>query len=213
MAPRQTFNGEDNYSDNTYHCYSQRFDDGQNIGCIGFYIEDDKFDACYASPGSFLEFLESVSPHCLIGPDFSCYPTAWPPVMNFWNLYRSRWVTRFWQEAGFNVIPTIQVLDVPAGRETLEYVVQTLPDPTEVVSLECRKMDNDPKKAMKTLGPLLDAVCTLPHLKSIVLYGGEEKQRYIHGHVPTKNRQKKKIEYIYLPQVYNEKKKRRRRSL
>jgi hypothetical protein len=216
-APTITFNGVDNHSDTTYHCYGQQFKEGELYGCVGFYIEDDKFDACYASPGSFVSFLQEIDPKILITPDFSCYPTAWPHVMNLWNVYRSRWVGRFWQELGFKILPTIQILDDPGKRSpyTTMYVLDTLPKGTQVVSLECRKMGNDSDAVKKDLLPLLETIVkVMPDVRRIVLYGGEEKQKYIHGYAPRKCvKSGRKVDYIYLPQVYTEKKKRKRRTV
>lgn len=215
QVPTQVFTG-DNFSEHTYHCYSQTFVEDAVVGCIGFYVEDDKFDGAYSSPAGFIEFLNTVSPNVLIGPDFSSYPGAWPLAMNLWNVYRSRWVTRMWQEAGFNVIPTIQVLDLPADGYylTSKYILDTLPHETPVVSLECRKMDPDPESVKSILIPLCRLICDIINPQTILLYGGQEKQKYLHGYMPTKHKKGRgKTNYVYLPQIYNEKKKRRRKSV
>ena len=42
----------------------------------------------------------------LLAPDFSLY-RDWPPALQLWNTYRSRWCAAFWHSEGFTVIPTV----------------------------------------------------------------------------------------------------------
>jgi hypothetical protein len=42
----------------------------------------------------------------VLTPDFSLYYDC-PRIMQMWNVYRSRWVGRWWVENGIKVIPTV----------------------------------------------------------------------------------------------------------
>jgi hypothetical protein len=63
-----------------------------------------------SSPGQLCclhQALQALAPcRVLLTPDFSIY-RDWPPVANQWNVYRSRWCGRLWQEAGFEVISSL----------------------------------------------------------------------------------------------------------
>lgn len=43
----------------------------------------------------------------LISPDFSLYVEDMLEVQNMYNVYRTRFVTAYWQHCGYQVIPTV----------------------------------------------------------------------------------------------------------
>lgn len=69
---------------------------------VHFYIDDYQFDRVWYAPEKYMEFLKQFKG--VIGPDFSLY-TDMPKVMQLWNCYRSRTLTRYWQDNGIDVIP------------------------------------------------------------------------------------------------------------
>lgn len=189
LAPRYTFPQEPH--EQSYHCYSQSFDGTYTPGCIGFYTYDEKFEAIYNEVNRFIEWAKEINPRCFIGPDFSCY-TTWPVARSIYNVYRSRWCTRLWQELGFKVIPTVQVLDVAPYTLTTKYVLETLPTKA-TLSIECRT--DEVKKFPKLIG-WINKIVSVCKPECLVLYGGQEKQKYIVGDLKTG-----KTELIFLPQI------------
>lgn len=189
LAPTSTYIGEE-YDKSKYFCYSGTFYEEMfgNVGTIGFYTEDYKFEATYTNPDEFVAWALQIDPVALVTPDFSSY-TTWPLAKNLWALYRSRWLGRLWQEAGLTIIPTVQILD-SSYKKTVKYVLETLV--AETVSIECRlDSPKDADKLIKWINTIVDVVKP----KCMVLYAGQEKQKYIHGHL------RKKVDYRYLPQV------------
>ncbi len=81
---------------------SPRFD--FNRAAVHFFLDDYRFETVWARPERALEHLRKY--RMLLTPDFSLY-ADWPLVMQQWNVYRSRWCGRYWQELGFQVIPTV----------------------------------------------------------------------------------------------------------
>lgn len=81
---------------------SPRFDFDR--AAVHFFLDDYRFETVWARPERALEHLAKY--RILLTPDFSLY-ADWPLVMQQWNIYRSRWCGRYWQELGFQVIPTI----------------------------------------------------------------------------------------------------------
>ncbi len=81
---------------------SPRFDFSR--AAVHFFLDDYRFETVWARPERALEHLRKY--RILLTPDFSLY-ADWPLVMQQWNVYRSRWCGRYWQELGFQVIPTI----------------------------------------------------------------------------------------------------------
>ena len=80
---------------------------GQGVpdgGCVHFFLDDYRFETVWNRP---VKALAALAPYqMLLTPDFSLY-RDWPLTLQVWNVYRSRWCGRFWQEEGFTVIPTV----------------------------------------------------------------------------------------------------------
>jgi hypothetical protein len=73
-------------------------------GAVHFFLDDYRFETVWSRPN---KALEALAPYrTLLSPDFSLY-RDWPRMLQLWNVYRSRWSGRFWQEQGFTVIPTV----------------------------------------------------------------------------------------------------------
>lgn len=203
IAPVATFFGKES-SKKHYFCYSSSIYDEYDVGTIGFYIDDYKFDAVYNYPDEFIEWALEIDPAALITPDFSSY-ASWPLAKNAWALYRSRWVGRLWQEAGFTIIPTVQVLD-KSLRHSIDYSLASLPKDCPTVAIECR---NNGNKDMSFLVEWINTIVDVVHPDCFVLYGGEEKQKLIHGDITKafkRGKQTVKVDYRFLPQVITEKK-------
>jgi hypothetical protein len=63
-----------------------------------------RFETVWTRPLKALEHLRKY--RTLLTPDFSLY-ADWPLAVQQWNVYRNRWCGRYWQEAGFQIIPTV----------------------------------------------------------------------------------------------------------
>lgn len=87
---------------------------GDKDKTVHFYIDDYHFESLWSKPSRYLNILKYYKG--VICPDFSVYSVQ-PKVMNMWNVYRNRWLTRYLQEHGINVI-----LDVSwADESTYDY--------------------------------------------------------------------------------------------
>ena len=198
MAPRYSYPQEP--YEQAYHCYSQTYDGTYSPGCIGFYTHDEKFEAVFNQADDFIEWIKEIEPGCLISPDFSAY-TTWPGAKSIYNVYRSRWCARLWQQFGFYIIPTVQILDSAPYTLTTKYVLETLPVKA-TLSIECR---TDEVKKFPKLISWINKIISVCKPECLVLYGGEEKQKYIIGDLKPN-----KTELIFLPQIITVKQRKRR---
>ena len=73
---------------------------------VAFYTEDNRFENFYDAPSGPMKTLINVGVQTCLGFDFSTY-FAMPKVERLWNIYKSLHCTRYVQESGVNVIPTI----------------------------------------------------------------------------------------------------------
>lgn len=219
LAPTRTFLREKdvNYGPETYFCWSTRPWDSypRDGGCLGWYCEDWRFETVfndyskeYSSADLFVDKLLGYDFTSVLTPDYSTYH-ALPLVVQLFNVYRSRWCGRYWQEHGIPVIPSIQSIGVlgneKESRELMStYVYGTLPvDYVTVVAIQTRKERKFSGKNSHAVRLLTQTLEELPALEKLVVYGGREIQKYLHGHVPSDTN----CEIIYLPSFTAERRK------
>ena len=191
MAPRQTFNRSktQKHTPDTYYCISSvPWPVSREGGVLGFFTEDYRFNNCYDFASEFLEevLVEDWTALCL--PDYSLYDT-YPFPMKLWNLYRSRWVGRYWQEAGLYVIPIIQAFLATQDLE-MEYdiILASLPRKVPMAACQMRGM-SDYKAFCQILNDAIDIL----EMETLIIYGGLDRQKVLHGYLTDK------AEIIYLP--------------
>lgn len=71
---------------------------------IHFFQDDYRFEQVWSKPEKTLQGLDKY--RIVLTPDFSLF-SDWPVAVQLWNVYRARWCGCLWQEAGFQVIPTV----------------------------------------------------------------------------------------------------------
>lgn len=87
-----------------------------------FYTEDYRYEALWTDPSRV------INTSCInaVEPNFSCYSNM-PSVVAMWQIYRKRWIARWWQSMGVCVIVDLNVapvhyafnrMGIPAGWRT-----------------------------------------------------------------------------------------------
>jgi hypothetical protein len=84
-----------------------------------FYTEDYRYEALWTDPTPVLA-TDCVA---AVEPNFSCYENM-PPAVALWQIYRKRWIARWWQSQGVRIFADLNVatnhyalnqLGIPAG--------------------------------------------------------------------------------------------------
>lgn len=75
-----------------------------NGSAVHFFLDDFRFESLWNNPERNLDALQRIG--LALSPDFSLWRDM-PVAMQIWNVYRNRWIGRYWQERGIKVIPTI----------------------------------------------------------------------------------------------------------
>lgn len=68
---------------------------------VHFFLDDYKFEQIWTRPRDFINSFRFYGN--IVSPTFSVW-TNQPYALNIFNMYRSRWCTRFFQECGVNVL-------------------------------------------------------------------------------------------------------------
>jgi hypothetical protein len=74
---------------------------------LGFYVDDFRFEATFNDAAAFATRILNAGFVAAVTPNFSVVPD-WPGAINLYNTFRTRWVGRYWQEAGIRIIPDVQ---------------------------------------------------------------------------------------------------------
>ena len=73
-------------------------------GCCHFFLDDYRFECIWNSPERYIELFKRQGQ--ILTPDFSLF-MDYPKALQIFNTYRNRWIGRFMQEHGVDVIPTV----------------------------------------------------------------------------------------------------------
>ncbi len=68
------------------------------------FVDDYRLETTWNSPERGLKYAQQFAFVC--SPDFTLSP-EYPLALNFYQLYRSRWVARYWQNNGVLVVPSV----------------------------------------------------------------------------------------------------------
>ncbi len=91
------------------------------------FVDDYRFETSWTSPIRALKYALRFA--FVFSPDFTLSPD-YPLVLNHFQVYRARWVARFWQNNGVLVVPSISW----AGVDSFDYAFLGVPQ-NSVVSI------------------------------------------------------------------------------
>lgn len=142
---------------------------------FGFYADDHRFEVVWNQPDKYAAKLINAGFMGAVTPNFSLFFGA-PMITHLWNIYKSRWVGRYFQEAGIKIIP-----DVPAsGLKSLEYSMQGIPVGLPAICLQCQTSEKNAAEIAirRAVYQKIEA-----HLKpgQIIVYGGDHTEEYLDG--------------------------------
>lgn len=93
--------------------YAKSCKDCVNKG-VHFFLHDYQFERIWNYPQRYIDIFKKFE--FILSPDFSPYADM-PKATKIFNVYRNRWVGRYYQLQGIKVIPTVTL----GGEDSLEY--------------------------------------------------------------------------------------------
>ena len=75
---------------------------------VSFFLDDYKFEQVWSNPQKYTDILKFYEG--MISPTFSVWSNQ-PHALNVFNMYRSRWCTKYYQEQGVNVLVDVRWAD------------------------------------------------------------------------------------------------------
>lgn len=148
---------------------SFRYLDGSRT-VLGFYTEDFRFECWWDQPDVYVGRALNAGIQTAITPNFSVY---WhmPKAVQIYQTFRSRWLGRYFQEAGMNVIP-----DLMWSKDiTDEFLFLGIPKHAPCLAAQIQTVSTDAERdaIARSVAHTLDVVDP----QSLLLYGGGKQTR------------------------------------
>lgn len=144
---------------------------------LAFYVDDYRFDRWWELPDVYVSKALNAGFGVAVSPNFSLYAGD-PLVVHLYQVYKSRWLGRYMQEAGIPIIPDVEwvreedfefcFLGVPVGAPCISMQIQTINRGNE------QKAADEIRHALSVLQP-----------EHLLLYGGGDvSKQTIAGAIP-----------------------------
>jgi hypothetical protein len=148
-------------------------------GCVvGFYRWDSFFEALWRSPQRYIDLFLQHEVTAVVEPDFSLWRDD-PLIVHVYNVYRTRWMGRYWQEAGITVIPSLNWSD----ERSFSFAFSGIPQHAPVVAVECRTAGQTDGDRRAFLAGLSEGVRQVAPQK-LIIYGGREHVFWLSSRLP-----------------------------
>jgi hypothetical protein len=186
VIPVDTWVKGEEIKENSLFLYnSNKFPDDVKSGILGFYVDDYRFEMAWRDAVGFVRKLHNHKWAAIITPDFSVWRN-YPLVLQMYNIYKARWCARYWQEVGFNIIPSLNWSD----KRTYQFCLAGIPENCPVVSVQCRTIKG--KELLEYFITGLNHAIEKLKPQKVVIYGGTYKKEILEKHLT------KQTEYFYL---------------
>lgn len=148
---------------------------------LSFFSHDDTFESWWDIPSYYTARAITSGVKMAVLPDFSLYISD-PRIVHLYNIYRSQWLGRYFQECGIKVIPRLR-FDFK-DEETLKIALFGIPRgcPLLIYGGNEKKEDAD----MGNFYALIQAALDELKPQTFILYGGGPAERqvaYIQEHL------------------------------
>lgn len=157
---------------------------------LAFYLDDWRFEAVWNDAVDVAAKLKGKGFAAVIAPDFSVWRDD-PPAVQIFNIYRSRWCARYWQELGMPIVPSLNW----SSEGSYEFAFAGIPVGAPVVSVQCRTTKSRRGKAYFLKGLVTGIEATEPG--SVLLYGGATHREWMEKYLP-KSTKGGPVKYVWL---------------
>jgi hypothetical protein len=148
-------------------------------GCtVAFYVDDYRLDPLWRRPEHYAKRLLDCGINTVIEVDFSTWRDD-PLIVQAYNVYRMRALSRCWQSYGIRIIPNLAWAD----ERSYAFCFEGIPIGAPVVACECRtagQTDADRRMFLKGLSEAVRQV----RPECIIVYGGTTHRFWLEDRLP-----------------------------
>ncbi len=141
---------------------------------LSFYTYDHYFENWWKQPAHYTAKMLNAGIRMVVTPNYSLYLDD-PPAIQLWNVYRSRWLGRYFQEAGLKVIPDVDGPSIKA----LDWTLLGVQHRTPVISHQMQTLDRDNVEDHVAAVEVLEEIINRVEPEEVLIYTGPIGQRLI----------------------------------
>jgi hypothetical protein len=148
---------------------------------VSFYAHDEYFDNWWWYPQRYTTKVLNSGIKTIVTPDFSMRNENEGKAISLWQVYRQRWLGRYFQEAGLKVIPNVTWSWIDLDLLT-EVILPTLPKGLPLLALQMQTVTEKPEDIAlitKTTQQIIDTV----EPKDLLIYYGSMGRRIFEDNV------------------------------
>jgi hypothetical protein len=151
-----------------------------NNAVVGFFLHDHIFESVFNDPISCVRKLTNANIKGILAPNFSIWSDE-PIALQIFNWYKTQWTSRFFQENGIKVMPTLNWGD----ERTYDFCFSGIPSNLNTVICQCRNLNNEIARKRFIKG-LIEAKERL-NFNLIYIYGGniESTNKFLKENIPS----------------------------
>lgn len=121
---------------------------------LAFYTDDARFESVWAQPDKMATRILNAGFMGAVSPNYSLWPDE-PLAVHIWQVYRSRWCARYFQEAGISIIPDVNW----ARPEDYTFCFSGVPVGAPCISIQVQTFDaHKPEDVARVKGGILEAL-------------------------------------------------------
>ncbi len=137
---------------------------------LAFYTDDYRFENWFEEPARYVSRALNAGITCAVAPNFSLWVGA-PQAFHIFNVFRSRWLARYMQEAGLYVIPDANWAD----ERSFGFCLAGIPKKPPCLSVQVQTLDTPADALRQKEG--LERVLRELQPETLLLYGGGQQTR------------------------------------
>jgi hypothetical protein len=169
LLPELCYSGSPPQKLHTYRAGRHHDMEGQ---VLGLFTDDYRFECSWSYPQRMVSALRSAGWSAVCEPDFSVWSDA-PEAEQMWNVYRTRWCGRLWQDHGISVIPVLQW----GASPTWEFCWSGIPGGVKYVAIETQSCGRNVEAWNRGLAAAIEVV----QPETVLVYGSlKSGMRVVH---------------------------------
>lgn len=141
---------------------------------LSFYTYDHYFENWWKFPARYTAKMLNAGIRAVVSPNYSLY-VGDPPAVQLWNVYRARWLSRYFQEGGLKLIPDVDGPNIKA----LDWTLLGIPKGLPVVAHQLQTLDRDDVEQHEKAGDVLEEIIRRLKPKEVLIYTGPTGARLI----------------------------------
>jgi len=143
---------------------------------IGFFVDDSRFEVVWNEAVSALYKFDNIKPKALLTPNFSLWANE-PKPFQILAWYKTMWCGRYWQEAGYKIIPTLNWSD----ESSHEFCFLGLPKNMKTAIIQTRNIKT--KKEFENFRNGVRYMKENFEIEKLFVYGTKNKEveKYLSG--------------------------------